>query len=179
MQVDRVAGSGGENSSPVLALTELGFQWQGLDPFIMTMHHMDHYPAGNDDQGPVESLAGRRIGSDFSSIDGWSMYHGERVPGFPQHPHRGFETVSVVRQGYIDHSDSLGATARYGGGDVQWLTTGSGIQHSEMFPLIRPESDNPLELFQTNCPPLRHATTLFLLGQLCDTPRFGKSRLFG
>jgi len=142
-------------SDAVLGVMELGFQWQGLDPFIMTMHHMDHYPAGDDRQGPVQSLAGRQIGSDFSGSDGWSMYHGEHVPGFPQHPHRGFETVSVVRQGYIDHSDSLGATARYGGGDVQWLTTGSGIQHSEMFPLINADEGNPLELFQIwlNLPP--------------------------
>ncbi|MDX1448952.1 MAG: pirin-like C-terminal cupin domain-containing protein, partial [Acidimicrobiia bacterium] len=53
------------------------------------------------------------------------------------------------------HSDSLGATARYGEGDVQWLTTGSGIQHAEMFPLIRPDSANTLELFQIwlNLPP--------------------------
>lgn len=140
---------------PVIGLVELGFQWHGLDPFIMTMHHLDHYPAGNEDQGPAASLDGRRIGSDFSSTDGWSMYHGERVPGFPQHPHRGFETVSIVRQGYIDHSDSLGATARYGGGDVQWLTTGAGIQHSEMFPLIHSDEGNTLELFQIwlNLPP--------------------------
>lgn len=142
-------------TSAVLELVELGFQWQGLDPFIFTMHHLDEYPAGNDAQGPSASLDGRRIGSDFSGTDGWSMYHGAVVPGFPQHPHRGFETVTVVRTGYVDHSDSLGATARYGGGDVQWLTTGSGIQHSEMFPLIRGDGDNPLELFQIwlNLPP--------------------------
>jgi hypothetical protein len=139
----------------VLEIVELGFQWQGLDPFIFTMHHLDHYPQGNEVQGPVGSLAGRRIGSDFSGIDGWSMYHGSLIPGFPQHPHRGFETVTVVRRGYVDHSDSLGATARYGGGDVQWLTTGGGIQHAEMFPLIRADGDNPLELFQIwlNLPP--------------------------
>jgi redox-sensitive bicupin YhaK (pirin superfamily) len=143
------------SSGAILELVDLGFQWHGLDPFIMTMHHLDDYPEGNDVQGPVASTEGRRIGSDFSGIDGWSMYHGDAVPGFPQHPHRGFETVTVVRRGYVDHSDSLGATARYGGGDVQWLTTGSGIQHSEMFPLIRTDRGNVLELFQIwlNLPP--------------------------
>lgn len=142
-------------ANPIIEVVELGFPWVGLDPFIMTVHHVDHYPAGNDQLGPVTPLTGRNIGSDFSYEDGWSMYHGDVVPGFPQHPHRGFETVTVVRRGYVDHSDSLGATARYGGGDVQWLTTGSGIMHSEMFPLIQEEADNPLELFQIwlNLPP--------------------------
>jgi redox-sensitive bicupin YhaK (pirin superfamily) len=76
------------------------------------------------------------------------MYHGQVVPGFPQHPHRGFETVTIVRKGYIDHSDSLGATARFGSGDVQWLTAGGGIVHCEMFPLLQRDQPNPLELFQ-------------------------------
>jgi redox-sensitive bicupin YhaK (pirin superfamily) len=137
-------------------LVQLGFPWDGFDPFLFTVHHVDHYPPGNDRLGPDRSLlAGRNIGSDFSYRDGWSMYHGATVPGFPQHPHRGFETVTVVRRGYVDHSDSLGATARYGEGDVQWLTTGSGIMHSEMFPLLDPEDDNSLELFQIwlNLPP--------------------------
>lgn len=140
---------------PVLELSELSMPWVGRDPFIMTVHHMDQYPAGNEVQGPAASLGGRQLGADFSYQDGWSMYHGIRVPGFPQHPHRGFETVTVVRRGYVDHSDSLGATARYGEGDTQWLTTGSGIQHSEMFPLVNTQDSNTLELFQIwlNLPP--------------------------
>ncbi|MEZ5238989.1 MAG: pirin family protein [Microthrixaceae bacterium] len=66
------------------------------------------------------------------------MYHGDSVPGFPAHPHRGFETITYVRRGLIDHSDSLGATARFGRGDTQWLTTGAGVVHSEMFPPGQP-----------------------------------------
>jgi hypothetical protein len=139
----------------VSELIELGFPWHGEDPFIFTVHHVDTYPAGNDRLGPAARLDSRRLGADFSYLDGWSMYHGDVVPGFPQHPHRGFETVTVVRRGYVDHSDSLGATARYGEGDVQWLTTGSGIMHAEMFPLISTDGPNPLELFQIwlNLPP--------------------------
>ena len=141
--------------SAINELVELSFPWQGFDPFIFTVHHVDHYPTGNDQLGPTVPLHGRNLGSDFSYQDGWSMYHGVVVPGFPQHPHRGFETVTVVRRGFVDHSDSLGATARYGEGDVQWLTTGSGIMHSEMFPLLEADEENTLELFQIwlNLPP--------------------------
>ncbi|MEZ4399069.1 MAG: pirin family protein [Kofleriaceae bacterium] len=133
----------------------LGFPWVTADPFLFCVHHNDHYPAGDERLAPVASLAGRQLGSDFSGKDGWSMYHGEVVPGFPAHPHRGFETVTIARRGFIDHSDSLGATARFGGGDVQWLTAGRGIVHCEMFPLLERERDNPAELFQIwlNLPP--------------------------
>jgi len=126
----------------------IGFQWKTIDPFLFCVHHDDAYPAGNADLGPASSLAGRNIGSDFAGKDGWRMYHGGTVPGFPSHPHRGFETITVVRRGLVDHSDSLGAAARYGGGDVQWLTAGKGIVHAEMFPLLNAADGNPLELFQ-------------------------------
>lgn len=119
-----------------------------FDPFLFCVHHQDAFPAGNGRFGPNVPLAGRNLGQDFSAKDGFSMYHGREIPGFPRHPHRGFETITVVRQGRLDHSDSLGARARYGDGDVQWLTAGAGIEHAEMFPLLSERSDNPLDLFQ-------------------------------
>ena len=135
-------------SDPIIQVTALGSHWQTQDPFLFCVHHIDHFPKGNERLGPAASLAGREIGRDFSGLDGWRMYHGDVVPGFPQHPHRGFETVTIVREGYIDHSDSLGATARFGMGDVQWLTAGAGVVHSEMFPLLNQNGPNTLELFQ-------------------------------
>jgi redox-sensitive bicupin YhaK (pirin superfamily) len=133
---------------PVLSVTVEGFPWRTSDPFLFCVYHDDKYPAGDAQLGPAASLAGRNLGQDFAGKDGWRMYHGERVPGFPAHPHRGFETVTIVRKGVIDHADSLGATARFGAGDTQWLTAGGGIVHSEMFPLLSREQENPLELFQ-------------------------------
>jgi len=122
--------------------------WPTVDPFLFCVHHNDQYPAGKEDMSPAVSLRGRPLGSDFSNRDGWSMYHGRRAPGFPEHPHRGFETVTLARQGFIDHSDSLGATARFGQGDAQWMTAGGGVVHCEMFPLLNREGPNPTELFQ-------------------------------
>lgn len=132
----------------ILRSQPLGFPWHTLDPFLFCVHHVDAYPRGNAALGPAASLEGRDLGQDFEGLNGWRMYHGTTVPGFPQHPHRGFETVTIVRRGLVDHSDSLGATARFGEGDVQWLTAGKGIVHCEMFPLVHREAPNPLELFQ-------------------------------
>jgi len=134
--------------SPVLRIAPLGFPWATIDPFLFCVYHDDRYPKANGRYGPAASLAGHQLGQDFVNADGWRMYHGTTVPGFPPHPHRGFETVTIVRQGWIDHSDSLGAAARYGRGDVQWLTAGSGVMHAEMFPLLDTTAPNPLELFQ-------------------------------
>lgn len=132
----------------VLGTAPLGFLWQTLDPFLFCAHHLDRYPVGNEKLGPAASLEGRNIGQDFGGKDGWSMYHGSEVPGFPRHPHRGFETVTIARQGYIDHADSMGAKARFGNGDVQWMTAGKGVVHSETFPLVHTDKPNTTELFQ-------------------------------
>jgi quercetin 2,3-dioxygenase len=126
----------------------LGFTWETRDPFLFCVHHLDYYPKGNGELGPDAPLSGRNLGQDFSPKDGWRMYHGETIPGFPAHPHRGFETITVVLKGFVDHSDSHGAAGRYGEGDVQWMTAGAGLQHAEMFPLLNQDDDNTLELFQ-------------------------------
>lgn len=142
MSIDR------ETTSAVRQIVPLGVQWPTLDPFLFCVHHRDDYPAADARQGPAADLTGRTLGQDFDGIDGWNMYHGQVVPGFPAHPHRGFETVTYVRNGLVDHADSLGAAARYGRGDTQWMTAGSGIVHAEMFPLLDRDLPNPLELFQ-------------------------------
>ena len=83
--------------------------WPTSDPFLFCVHHKDIYPKANNNMGPDAKLDQRNIGSDFSNIDGWSMYHGDKIPGFPKaSSYRGFETITIVDKGLIDHSDSLG-----------------------------------------------------------------------
>lgn len=133
----------------IKTIEPLGFPWKTQDPFLFCAYHRDEYPQGNAHMGvDAELLQGRNVGQDFMLKDGWRMYHGTNIPGFPYHPHRGFETITINKEGVVDHTDSLGAAGRFMGGDVQWMTAGKGIQHSEMFPLLNEESDNPLEIFQ-------------------------------
>ena len=54
------------------------------------------------------------------------------LAGFPWHPHRGIETITMVFAGLIEHGDSLGNSGAIGAGEVQWMTAGSGIIHQEM-----------------------------------------------
>jgi len=133
--------------SPIKSNKPLILPWETQDPFIFCSYHYDEYPGGNENMEPNASLEGRVLGQDFVSKDGWNMYHGANVPGFPAHPHCGFETVSVVTKGMVDHSDSLGGKGRFGNGDVQWLTSGKGVQHAEIFPLLNKDK-NPFEIFQ-------------------------------
>lgn len=133
----------------IINIEPLGFPWKTQDPFLFCAYHRDEYPQGNAKMGvDFEQLKGRNVGQDFTIKDGWRMYHGSTIPGFPYHPHRGFETITINKEGVVDHSDSLGAAGRFMGGDVQWMTAGKGIQHSEMFPLINEGKGNPLEIFQ-------------------------------
>jgi quercetin 2,3-dioxygenase len=141
--------SNNSTMNPILSTKPLGFQWETADPFLFCVHHEDNFPIGNEQMAPdAKYLNGRHIGDDFIIKDGFRMYHGKSVPGFPGHPHRGFETITVVRKGIVDHADSMGASGRYGNGDVQWMTAGKGVQHSEMFPLVHTDKENTMELFQ-------------------------------
>lgn len=126
------------SNSKIYTISPIKFYLGLKDPFISTMHHIDYYPAGDENLSPVHPAKNNEF----------QMYHGEIVPGFPSHPHTGFETITLVERGFVDHFDSLGNAGRYSAGDAQWVTTGNGIQHCEMFPLVNAEQDNTLELFQ-------------------------------
>lgn len=115
------------------------------DPFLFCVYHKDHFPKAANDR--MEAPRGGN-GMDFNPNSEYRMYHGETIPGFPQHPHRGFETITATIDGLIDHADSKGNAGRYGQGDLQWMTAGSGIVHSEMFPLLKTEESNPCRFFQ-------------------------------
>ncbi|MEO1451134.1 MAG: pirin family protein [Bacteroidota bacterium] len=135
--------------SNILNIEPLGFPWKTQDPFLFCAYHRDEYPQGDGRMGvETKYLSGRHIGQDFDPRNSWRMYHGTQIPGFPYHPHRGFETITINKEGVVDHSDSLGAAGRFMAGDVQWMTAGKGLQHSEMFPLVHNHQDNPLEIFQ-------------------------------
>ena len=64
---------------------------------------------------------------------------GDYLAGFPDHPHRGFETVTYLLAGRMRHRDNQGNSGLLTPGSVQWMTAGSGIVHSEM-----PEQENGL-----------------------------------
>lgn len=73
---------------------------------------------------------------------------GQRRRGVGEHPHRGFETVTVVYQGEVEHRDSTGAGGRIGPGDVQWMTAGSGILHEEFHSEAFTRQGGTLEMVQ-------------------------------
>src|SRR5947208_16390891 len=74
----------------------------GVDPFLL----LDH-------MGPADYAPGEAVGA-------------------PDHPHRGFETVTYMLEGAFEHHDSSGGGGYLGPGDVQWMTAGAGIVHSEL-----------------------------------------------
>jgi redox-sensitive bicupin YhaK (pirin superfamily) len=94
--------------------------------------------------------------------------------GFGPHPHRGFETITYLLAGAIEHRDSAGGHAVIGAGDVQWMTAGGGIVHSEEPPEALRRSGGLVHGFQIwlNLPrPLKLAAPGFAVLRAADTPR--------
>ena len=124
----------------IYSIQAIEFRIDLKDPFLFTAHHIDHFPVADAEMRPTKPSTPEKP---------YNMYYSETgVPGFPEHPHTGFETITLVESGYVDHFDSLGNSGRYGAGDVQWLSTGNGVEHCEMFPLLHMDKENPFELFQ-------------------------------
>ncbi len=104
---------------------------------------------------PVRSLftygtLGRHA-SPFLLLDyaGPALFGPAETPrGVGEHPHRGFETVTIVYQGEVEHRDSTGAGGRIGPGDVQWMTAGAGILHSEFHSEAFTRQGGTLEMVQ-------------------------------
>ena len=104
---------------------------------------------------PVRSLfgydgLGRQL-SPFLLLDHAAPYHfdpASRPRGVGQHPHRGFETVTIVYQGEVEHRDSTGAGGVIGPGDVQWMTAAGGILHEEFHSHAFTQRGGTIEMVQ-------------------------------
>lgn len=104
---------------------------------------------------PVRSLfsyqtLGRQL-SPFLLLDYAGPAHFEPAPkprGVGQHPHRGFETVTIVYEGEVEHKDSTGKGGVIGPGDVQWMTAGSGILHEEFHSQAFTRTGGPFRMIQ-------------------------------
>jgi redox-sensitive bicupin YhaK (pirin superfamily) len=105
---------------------------------------------------PVRSLFSYRDDaaaiSPFLLLDYGGPWNFEPVEGRPrgvgEHPHRGFETVSIVFDGEVSHRDSTGAGGTIGPGDVQWMTAGAGVLHEEFHSPGFSRTGGPLRMAQ-------------------------------
>lgn len=94
--------------------------------------------------------------------------------GVEEHPHRGFETVTIVYQGEVEHRDNAGNSGKIGPGDVQWMTAGRGILHEEMHGMDFTRKGGTLEMIQlwVNLPAAHKMTTPGYQGIVdADIPR--------
>ncbi|QZE15705.1 pirin family protein [Halosquirtibacter laminarini] len=126
--------------SAVLNIQDLEESTRIQDPFIICSHFKEIFPSGTSGMQPS-------VGNLLDKENVCPMMNGRQFPGFPVHPHYGFEIITILEEGIIDHFDSKGVYGRFGSGDVHWLSSGNGIQHSEMFPLLS-TAPNYFEMFQ-------------------------------
>ncbi len=154
------------NGGPVIREMITDIHWDIEDPFIFASHHFDLYPVGNERQAPPKEQVDKKdLGNDYYKLFGYRLYTSKMTPGFQLHSHWGYETITLVPQGYVDHFDNLGNQGRYGYGDMQWVTAGGRYHHCEMYPLVHQDRQNPqlvtqimlnLPLSEKNTPPEVH-----------------------
>lgn len=133
-----------KDGGPVLREMVADLHWDIDDPFVFASHHFDLYPVGNERQAPPKEEVDRKdLGNDYYKLFGYRLYTSKMTPGFQLHSHWGYETITLVPQGYVDHFDSLGNQGRYGYGDMQWITAGGRYHHCEMYPLVHQDRKNP------------------------------------
>ncbi|WP_319783586.1 pirin family protein [Oceanisphaera sp. IT1-181] len=93
-------------------------------------------PTQDGDGVKIHRLAGQRLHqvlNPFLMIDEINSDNAaDYIGGFPEHPHRGFETITYMKAGRMRHRDHMGNEGVISAGDVQWMTAGSGVLHSEM-----------------------------------------------
>ena len=85
---------------------------------------------------------------DYAAPTSFSPNPGTHRRGVGGHPHRGFETVTIVYEGEVEHRDSTGAGGVIGRGDVQWMTAGGGIIHDEFHSAAYSAAGGPFEMVQ-------------------------------
>lgn len=84
------------------------------------------------DGATVNRIIGNKNLSNLDPFLMLDLFNVKLPAGFPDHPHRGFETVTYMIEGEICHEDFKGHKGTIGPGDVQWMTAGKGIVHAEM-----------------------------------------------
>ena len=93
-------------------------------------------PSQDGDGVKIHRLAGRglhQVLNPFLMIDEINSEDAaDYIGGFPEHPHRGFETITYMKTGRMRHRDHMGNEGVIAAGDVQWMTAGAGVLHSEM-----------------------------------------------
>lgn len=105
----------------------VGGEVDQVDPFLM----LDHL--GPTTYAPGEAVGGTgQLQAQWRARSNPAGAHALPAPAAPDHPHRGFETVTIVLQGGMQHQDSVGNTGNLVPGAVQWMTAGAGVVHSEM-----------------------------------------------
>lgn len=99
------------------------------------------------DYGPGADTRSPFLLLDYAAPTSFTPNAGKRR-GVGAHPHRGFETVTIVYAGEVEHRDSAGGGGVIGPGDVQWMTAGSGIVHEEFHSQAYSETGGPFQMVQ-------------------------------